>query len=137
LEELGADASPALPALIRVLADQNVCRGENDCHWPWQHTVSDVAAAALVKIGRPAVPALIGALASPDGTVRWKAADVLGQIGAPAASAEFALAECVRAEQNEARRKIMSWALRRIRAKAARRKAVPGRKRSHRRGEGT
>src|SRR5215471_8206966 len=48
LGELGADASPAIPALVRVLADQNVCCGANDCHWPWQRTVSDLAAAALV-----------------------------------------------------------------------------------------
>src|SRR5262245_15670055 len=51
LGKFGVDATPAIPALIRVLADQNVCHGEADGRWPWQHTVSDLAAGALVQIG--------------------------------------------------------------------------------------
>jgi HEAT repeat protein len=39
------------------------------------------AAEALGKIGAPAVPALIGALKNPDEDIRWKAAIVLGEIG--------------------------------------------------------
>src|SRR5215470_4808777 len=87
LAQFGADAAPAIPALIRLLADDNVCAGEDDCLYPWWRTVADSAAAALVQIGRPAVPALIAALASPDDNVRVKAAVALGEIGAPAASA--------------------------------------------------
>src|SRR5262245_60237320 len=73
LAKFGADVAPAIPALIRLLADDNVCYGEDDCHYTWWHTVSDSAVAALVQIGRPAVPALIEALASAGDNVRLKA----------------------------------------------------------------
>ena len=43
------------------------------------------AAEALSKIGAPAVNALIGALCHPDDDVRWKAAIALGEIGDPRA----------------------------------------------------
>jgi HEAT repeat protein len=43
------------------------------------------AAEALSKIGAPAVEALIGALRHPDDDVRWKAAIALGDIGDPRA----------------------------------------------------
>ncbi|HUU75392.1 MAG TPA: HEAT repeat domain-containing protein [Methanoregulaceae archaeon] len=43
------------------------------------------AAEALTKIGKPAVPRLIGALDNPDDDVRWKAAIALGEIGDPRA----------------------------------------------------
>jgi HEAT repeat protein len=135
LGEFGPEAIPAVPALVRVLSDRNVRSGERDCHRPWEQTVADLAAEALVKIGRPAVPALIEALASPDEPVRFMAATVLGKIGAPAASAAPALAACVRAEQNEVGRKHLAWALRRVGAKAARRHTVSGRTRSRGRGK--
>ena len=135
LAKLGADAAPAVPGLIRLLADENVCCGEDDCVHPWQRTVADSAAAALVQIGRPAVPALIEALASPDNNVRWKAATVLGVIGAAAASAAPALAARVRAEPQGVTRDLMARALRKVRAKAARRRAAGGSKRSRSRGK--
>jgi HEAT repeat protein len=134
LAKFGADAAPAVPALIRLLADDNVCCGEDDCIYPWQRTVADSAAAALVQIGRPAVPALIEALASPDHSVRCKAATVLGDIGPAASAAVPALAASVRAEPQGVRRDVMAQVLRKVRAKAARRRTAGGTKRSRDRG---
>jgi HEAT repeat protein len=50
------------------------------------------AADALVKIGPPALPALITALQSADVTLRWTAASVLGDLGSDAAEAAPILA---------------------------------------------
>lgn len=47
-----------------------------------QHlAVRDAAAAALLKLGQPAIPALVGALQSASEDVRWRAAHVLEQLG--------------------------------------------------------
>jgi hypothetical protein len=59
-------------------------------------TVTDLkirrsATEALVKIGAPAVPALMSALQSPDATLRWMAASVIGDMGSDAAAAVPAL----------------------------------------------
>jgi HEAT repeat protein len=81
------------------------------------------------------VPALIEALASPDGNVRVKVAMVLGDIGPAAATAAPALAACVRAEPQEVRRELMAQALRKVRAQAGRRRGAGGPKRSRGRGK--
>jgi HEAT repeat protein len=135
LAKFGADAAPAVPALIRLLTDDNVLRGEDDCNYPWWLTVADSAAAALVQIGRPAVPALIEALASPDGNVRVKVAMVIGDIGPAAAAAAPALEACVRGEPQEVSRDLMAQALRKVRAQAGRRRGAGGPKRSRGRGK--
>lgn len=55
----------------------------------------DDARKALVAIGAPAVPALLGVLQEKDVVVRRSAADVLGEIGAPAHAAVPALAAAI------------------------------------------
>jgi HEAT repeat protein len=50
-------------------------------------TEQDAAADALGRIGPAAIPALIGALGSPDASVRLKAIDVLGRMGSDAKDA--------------------------------------------------
>lgn len=70
LGELGA--AEAAPALVAQLAS-------------WNGLLSRCAAAALEKIGREAVPALIEALEHPKSQVRMWAARALGRIGSTAA----------------------------------------------------
>jgi HEAT repeat protein len=135
LAEFGADAAPAIPALIRLLTDDNVCEGEDDCISPWQRTVADSAAATLAHIGRPALPGLIEALASWDHDLRCKAAGVLGDIGPAAAAAAPALAACVRAEPQEVRRNLMAQALRKVRGEGRPSPVGGGSKRSRNRGK--
>jgi HEAT repeat protein len=135
LAKFRAGAAPAVPALIRLLADDNVCEGEDDCHYPWWRTVSDSAAAALVQIGRPAVPALIEALASQDNKVWWKAATVLGDIGPAATAAAPALAARLRADPQGISRDLIAQALRKVRANSPRRLSEGKSKRSGGRGK--
>src|SRR5262249_19228265 len=93
-------------------------------------TVADSAAAALVQIGGPAVPALIEALASHDKKIWWKAAMVLGDIGPAAASAAPALAARLRADPQGISRELIAQALRKVRANSARRRSGGKTKRS-------
>lgn len=78
LGTLGGEAHPAIPQLVRSLADVNMI-------------FSRLAAQALSRIGRRAVRALIAALLNPDSNVRREAAWALGQIGPAAAEALPAL----------------------------------------------
>lgn len=59
-------------------------------------TSREVAAAALGRIGRPAVPRLVEALQSPDATLRQQAADTLARIGPAADEAVPALVQALR-----------------------------------------
>lgn len=59
-------------------------------------TMREVAAAALGRIGRPAVPKLVEALASENPSLRQKAADTLARIGPAAADAVPALIKALR-----------------------------------------
>jgi HEAT repeat protein len=74
LARAGADAAPAIDALVRCLGAKNT---ELPAH----------AALALGKIGTPAVLALRKALAHPDPGVRGAAADALGHAGPSAREA--------------------------------------------------
>ncbi|MBM4067748.1 MAG: hypothetical protein FJ271_02210 [Planctomycetes bacterium] len=81
LSRLGAEAQPALPALVERLQHGSVL-------------VRDSAALALGKIGpdaSDAVPALTAALKDAEWTVRRQAALALGQIGPAARAAREAL----------------------------------------------
>jgi HEAT repeat protein len=78
-EALGAIGDPqAVPALIVALGDWG--------DW-WSENVRRAAAEALVRIGAPAVPALIQALGDRSENVRRAAAEALVRIGAPAVPA--------------------------------------------------
>ena len=61
-------------------------------------TMRETAAAALGRIGKPAVPKLIEALASPNPVLRHQAADTLARIGPSAADAVPALIQSLRDE---------------------------------------
>lgn len=69
---IGEPAKGAVPALADALRDE---RTEGT------YTVSFRAAVALVKIGQPAVPALIQALVDPSSLARANAAYALGEVG--------------------------------------------------------
>jgi HEAT repeat protein len=57
------------------------------------------SASELVKIGKPAVPALVELLDSPTWVLRWKAARVLGLIGPDAKEALPALEKALQREK--------------------------------------
>ena len=82
--EAGSDAaerdqSPAIRALIVALDNQDrLARIE--------------ARLLLVRIGKPAVPFLTGALRSPNKRMRWEAAKALAEIADPAAAPALVLA---------------------------------------------
>jgi len=84
VERLAAPADPAaaLPALLAALDGAHTAGGR------------DAAAAALVRIGPPALPAVMERLGSPDVAVRLAALAVLGDVGvrrtAPALTARLA-----------------------------------------------
>jgi hypothetical protein len=66
LGRLGAAARDAVPALVGILTDEEL---------------RETAADSLVKIGLPAVPALLNALQHGTSSVRWQAAEALTRIG--------------------------------------------------------
>lgn len=80
------------------------------------------AADAIVKIGSPAVPALIEALKNENKQVRWRAASALGAIGAEASAAVPALITTLQDEEEYIRR-IGAYALGKIGPQAS--AAVP------------
>jgi len=66
------------------------------------YRVPDAAQAALVKIGRPAVPFLIKALNSKFGGVQFKAVRILGMLGKKAVSAKKPLQRLLKTTNNSA-----------------------------------
>jgi len=76
LGEMGPKASPAVPILIRTLEDKNL-------------SVGSMAQITLVRIGKPAMPALLEVFKdqSRDGLVRTRAVHIIGSIGADATEA--------------------------------------------------
>ena len=81
--ELGSLANPAVPALIDLLADQEI---------------SEDAARALAAIGSEAVEPLISAVTNRNQTIRLGAMAALGGIGSDARQAVPALSRCLREE---------------------------------------
>jgi HEAT repeat protein len=80
------------------------------------------AANAIVKIGSPAVPALIEALKNENKQVRWRAASALGAIGTEASAAVPALITTLQ-DEDEYIRRIAAYALGKIGPQAS--AAVP------------
>src|SRR5262245_6340164 len=91
----GAEAAPAVPALVRSLRSPSPLVRQN-------------AALALGEIGvaGEAVPALAAALADSEWTVRRQAAIALGQIGQAAHSAEADLRRCQRDPHSQVRKAV-------------------------------
>jgi hypothetical protein len=76
LGRLGAAAVPAIPALrARALKGEADLKGEVDLKG---------ALDVLIKMGEPAIPALIEVLDRGDSTDKWMAARALGELGEPA-----------------------------------------------------
>jgi HEAT repeat protein len=89
LGDLKEKAAPAIPALIKALADT---RRADNSPGPVHKVVCNNAADALVNIGEPAVPALLIALEKEkDSGVRYRIMRSLGRIGLPAAKAVLQL----------------------------------------------
>ena len=82
--ELGPLAKPAVPALIDLLADEEI---------------SEDAARALAAIGSEAVEPLISALTNRNPKIRFGAIAALGGMGSDARQAVPALSHCLRDEQ--------------------------------------
>jgi len=95
LGQHGAEAAPAVPALVRAL------------HSP-ESLVRERAAWALGQIGvaDEAVPALAVTLSDSVWTVRRQAALALGQIGAPARAAEADLRRCQHDSHPQVRKSV-------------------------------
>lgn len=85
-------------------------------------TMRETAAAALGRIGQPAVPQLVEALTSPNPTLRHQAADTLARIGPSAKDAVPALVKAME-DQDPTVRKAAARALGQIGPDAA--DAVP------------
>ncbi len=79
LGELGPDAREAIPALLQMLKE----RGPAQANPNTLSAAGLVASQSLARIGRPAVPALLNALASDQPRVRAGAAHALGLIRPP------------------------------------------------------
>jgi len=82
----GADAQPAIPALVQALKSEHVLLRQHAC-------------LALGKIGAhdaPATAALVATLNDPEWTVRRQAAVAIGQIRPPLDTVAEALARCER-----------------------------------------
>jgi internalin A len=86
LGKMGSKAEPAIADLIVALADERTTGMQK---------VAEVAADALVMIGRPAVAPLTKALRNNNGNIRWRAAKALGQLGPDAEPAIGELAEAL------------------------------------------
>src|SRR5262249_11698899 len=99
LGDIGPDAKEATPDLILLLADPDVFRQ---------------AVLSLGKIGKPAVPALIKALDSPDDEVRRGAAMTLGHIGPQAEDAVPRLTDVSAKDLSPQVKAAASLALKRI-----------------------
>ncbi len=86
--ELGSLAKPAVPALLDLLADEEI---------------SEDAARALAAIGSEAVELLISALTNRNQKIRLGAIAALGGVGSNARQAVPALSGCLRDEQSTVR----------------------------------
>jgi len=87
LKKLGAKAEPAIKPLVAALRDSGAPT-EFDVQYLGPR-VRDAASDALVRIGLPAIPALIEALSHKDNEIRELAARTLGELG-PLAKDSFA-----------------------------------------------
>ncbi len=82
LGQMGEEAVPAIPFLVGMLGDNTQLVGQSEV----AATSPGVeAAGALVRIGRPAVEALVAVLGGEDSSNQGHAASVLGEIGDPRA----------------------------------------------------
>lgn len=99
---IGGDVRPCLPILLAALQDRS---------FRWD------ALGALVKVGAPAVPAMLPALRDPDEIVRGDVARALGQLGPAAKEAVPALAGALGDDDRSVRREAVA-ALGRIGADA-------------------
>jgi len=89
LGEIGPEARAAVPALTRLLEDHSPTRSMSP------DVVSSLAAAALSKIGAPAVGELTSALSSEDEWVRRSASEALYAMGAASGDAADALEQAL------------------------------------------
>ncbi|MFI4876821.1 MAG: HEAT repeat domain-containing protein [Blastopirellula sp. JB062] len=117
LGEMGAEAAPAVPDLVKLTSDQNP-------------RVANEAIVALGKIGpaaKDATPRLIALLAESQGAAQHDAALALGQIGKPAADATPALQKVMSASQDETLKVLCAWSILQIdgKSKATADKVVP------------
>lgn len=85
--------SPSVPATPEAPAKDQVRRFAVRPFEEW--TMRETAAAALGRIGKPAVPQLVQALQSTNPTLRHQAADTLARIGPSAAEAVPALVQAM------------------------------------------
>ncbi len=97
LGRMGAEAEPAVAALAEALCSLPAT-GESDA---LGSMAGSVAAWALARIGRPAVPALAKALHHGSEDVRLRALVALGEIGAEAAAAAPDLKQLLAAEKSD------------------------------------
>jgi HEAT repeat protein len=82
LSKLGAAAGPAVPKLIRLLADEHPFRlPDNGLDGPFFGYPFECAVEALYNIGEPAVLPLIRVLKHSNARVRARAVDALGRMG--------------------------------------------------------
>ncbi|HKS36385.1 MAG TPA: HEAT repeat domain-containing protein [Verrucomicrobiae bacterium] len=100
LYELGTNAAPAVPALIRINLDANLA----------SFSYTSMAHATLLKIGEAGVPQLIAVLNSRNPRERAKAAAYLGVLGPKAGEAAPALGKALN-DPNSAVRKEAVTAL--------------------------
>lgn len=109
LGAMGGRAEIAIPTLVELLVLDDV------------DFVRDEAAAALAKVGSEAVPTLVRLLEVDDASVRWRAADALGQTGRAGRAAVEAVALRLKDDSSEVRIRAAEalWKLTRDGSKAA------------------
>jgi HEAT repeat protein len=101
LGRMGSRAKAAIPALIECLTDEKMILLPGGCIYSAHPDHS--AATALVNIGEPALPALIGALDAKQASVRRHAADALWYFGPKAKPAVESLIRRLRDPEAEVR----------------------------------
>src|SRR6478736_13917 len=105
LARIGENATDAISALVAALAENGTGMGVETADGyrpPWPDSVGSAASNALGRIGLAALPALLSALRSPNGSVRCGAARSLGQLRAT--GVVEALSASLTAESVEVRR---------------------------------
>jgi HEAT repeat protein len=93
LAAIGPDAEAAIPDLVKLLAFDRIPNNRSRAVRVQNDTIQNHAAAALAKIGRASVPALIEVLYDGEPGARRHAVTALGKIGPAAQDAVDALAE--------------------------------------------